>query len=473
MEQKNKKFILNIPEPVRTVFGVRDIANIIYSFLNFHEKIMFMFVSHQCKKWIRKRLLNNKLCDDLEEAILIKEKRSYVSKVLNIDPKLLLTPIYENYTLETFIANLYSKDNKMLKIIRVKYIHINFLDNILIDDYLIMNNCYIFLEKFYKYNLTIIDDRCRSYKIMYLHCLINNGLDLKKKIITQANKAASEQAIFFIHNILGLSSCNDLKCCNCLSVIKSIILNNFAIDSKFYCDDLDNLLIFAAVEGSEKTFESIYTIAKKFMTEDNLHIQLNNSLIMMCKNIYKHNYHCIIKFCLEMGADPYILTKIDNYQQSSFGLIYNQYISACACDDQTKIQNLIEIINYMIHQANKYSKVDVLQNSLLCSLNHIKKLENNKNNCKSLDLLFYVDHIELSDAFMKKFIKISIGGNNIFYSEYMNLYKKIFDIKLKGVSMSEYFEYVENISKFGGKLTFTSNSKMNNYSFETSRWLDN
>lgn len=499
--EQRQEYLKNISAPMRTVFNISDIANIIYSFLNFYEKISFMSVSHQCKRWTKKRILNDKLCDDLEEAIFVRKKKSFIYKILNIGLELLSTDKFtsdiSDCELENFISdlkNIFNLNDCCHGIIKLS-------SNILITDLLIVNNCYKILENFYRRQTVIYrNNHCAIYKIMYKFCYVtldkfkdpknNAATDTSINNILSQSIESSDRAITFIHNILKLNPCTNFQCKDCSNVVECIVTNNFTVCDKFYYNNLEGLLILAVKNGSDITFKSIYNKIKDFTPAIDLHIRLNTLLMLACKYINNNNNNHIINFCIDQGANPYIMIKYENLSgltkfQSSFGLIDKKYFSARIKDNLDEVQKLDLIRNYIICVAKKYSNVDSVQNSLIRNLKYIKKYYESDTKYFSesepdLNLMFYLDYIELSNVFIAKFVKNNILACSDFYSQYMELNKKIFELKFKDTSMSNYFEYLNNILKLDTDQEFVSNGeiiesiiKMNTFDLKKCRWPKN
>lgn len=415
--KRNEEFIKNIPIEIRFVFSTADLANIIYQYLNFSEKIRLASVSQKFKIWIYRRLSDNKKCDDLEEAIICSKYELFIEKS-SIKPTIMM---YNKKTkTKKILFQIYTNDYQNITWQYVLDREQKFNNNPRLCKMLIENNCYIFLHRLF----------------FTLKSWFVTGCDLYKKMY-ECSKHTDDPAhtINFVHNILKLGPCQNTKCAICTPVMHSIIESNIVIPFRatttesvtcenLVRDDLYELLTKSAIEGSYKSFVSIYAQIENIIT----HKQLNTLLMIACKSCHFDGTDPIIKFCIDHEANPYIIVN----ESSSYCLVDEEYLTSC----NPRIKKLR---NYIIDNSRKYSHDLVFENCLMRCLNSTPS-----DKYCTLNLLFYFDKITMSDNFIKRFLIINFSTSSKFYPEYFKLKSKI----LEDMTMSDYLNHCKDLPMF-------------------------
>lgn len=427
--------------PILPIFDLADISNIVYSYLFFFEKIQFACVSKKFKLLMYKRLSDNKKCDDLEEA-MIKNKYKKFLTILKIDPTIFIQG-KENIT-EKILVQMYTRNNEQIW----EYMlddDFKLDKNIHLFHIVLNNNCFVFLYRYflklkslYSLDSTIVvptgTENCKIYNSLYCRNYITNP----------------KSNCDFVHNILNLGPCKNSECDTCTEIIKMTIILNMPLPKILNFDMIDNFLVRAAKSGADISFFSLYEQIKKIHVDnpdiDNyLHKKLNTLLMIVCKTHMLKNKILIIKFCIDNGANPYII--LDG--ASSFCIIDEKYMH-CLLNDVKFLERTVYIRNYILDNSKKYSHDLVMQNSLARCLQLISKystklIREDKHNHTKLDLLFYFNKITMSDTFINNFLLMTkIQPDNYFFSQYVTLTKRIFS----NISMAEYLNYLENLPTF-------------------------
>lgn len=393
---KRAKQLLNIPQHIRLIFNIRELFDYIFSFVDYFYKIQFRSVSIQCKKWLDQKLLNNVICDDLDEMIRRKKTKVVDNRKINLDDH-----IAQNYLI------IFSQNK-------------DYGDYTMAGKFLVQNKCYSLMSAYVKKIIPNYQKYCYFYKKLCIDCdAINN-----------------QQTMLFINKFIKIKPC--YNCSECKLLTKNFI----SFDDVTYVDKYYLFFLRAAARyGSINFFVKIYDQTKNIVTKQEMITELNTSLMaasyfstMKCvryvnqkiqkksKQMLENDYRLIIKFCIDHDANPYI--KVND---------------KCSLDLLDKC-NHAELITYVIDHSKKYFDPDFFRNLVLF------KIDYRLPHCTPQEIYFYEKYVEPDDLFLSKISKIKMYENDSAATEYLKLFNRFYVKKLGVVSINDYFDYLISIS---------------------------
>lgn len=371
-----------------TTMNIYELFSHIFSFTGLVDKLSFGSTSVKCNKWVKDRLKDKFLCDDLDEFMFHDKNNGMINKFVESQDGILVD----------FVNNKYDGDvGDILEILMDKKSVI----------YLV-NYCNEYNEK----------DRCNINNFCY-NMMHNKNLQYKNII----NK-------FVINNFCYQ---NKLKCGPCLNIIYLCVENDWLPPNNFFYDLPDDklfeLMIVAGCHGSFNMFVLICNYFVKNQDKNNYVSESSLHMISILVLYYKNYYQ---------NTSRNGFTKLYFWTRKNSNIWSGEYSSL---DEAHCGYN--KIIQWFAHKFNLDESLNIGTCNIFdsCNKNFINKIFSRAIKTGSVDeILFYGDHIEMTtNKNIKLLLEIKIKKIDPKISK---LIKKIITNKYGSIQLDSFLEII-------------------------------